>query len=218
VRPLHWYISLPLLAVSLLAGCASEQPLLTAAISPSPTVPSISGVASWYGPGFDGHRTSSGATYNQEDLTAASVLFPLGTTLRVTNLDNQRSVEVLVNDHGPYVRGRELDLSHRAALLLGMVGPGTAPVRMDVLTTPAGGPPTGERYFVQVGSFADLANAQQVAARLARAYSNVRVVQVALGETRYYRVRLGAFMDRDAAVRRALLISSNGYKPIIIAE
>jgi rare lipoprotein A len=205
--------------VSLLAGCASEQPFRTAAIAPSPAVhPSIAGVASWYGPGFDGHRTSSGTIYNQEDLTAASVLCPLGTTLRVTNLNNQRFVEVLVNDHGPYVHGRELDLSHRAALLLGMIGPGTAPVRMDVLTTPAGGPPIGERYFVQVGSFADLANAQQVAAKLALFYSNVRVVQVGLGETRYYRVRIGAFIDRDAAVQRALSISSNGYKPIIIAE
>jgi rare lipoprotein A len=213
------FIWMLLSATLLVAGCAGEQSEGIRAVAPSPADhPSLSGVASWYGPGFDGHLTSSGAVYNQEDLSAASLVFPLGTQLRVTNLETLRSVDVVVNDHGPYVHGRDLDLSHRAAVLLGIIRPGTAPVRMEVLSTPPGGPAVGERYFVQVGSFAELTNAQQVAARLARAYSDVRVVGVAQGDTRYYRVRMGVFMDRNTAERRALSISNIGFKPIIIAE
>src|SRR5689334_4307490 len=115
-------------------GCFTPQP----ARLPLPAIPasgrSITGIASWYGPGFNGRRTSSGASYNQDDLTAASTVFPLGTELLVTNLSNGRSVRVLVNDHGPFVNGRVLDLSYRAALALGIVKPGTARVQMEVLS------------------------------------------------------------------------------------
>ena len=123
-----------------------------------------------------------------------------------------------INDHGPYVDGRELDLSHRAAVLLGIVKPGTAHVRMDVLSTPPGGPPLGQRYFVQVGSFADAANAQRIGARLAQFYPDVRVVEAESGESRYYRVRMGVFMNRQAAAARARIVSGIGFKPVIITE
>jgi rare lipoprotein A len=151
-------------------------------------------------------------------MSAASTLFPLGTSLRVTNLANDRSVEVWINDHGPYVDGRELDLSHRAAMLLGIVKPGTARVQMDVLSTPPGGPALGQRYFVQVGSFADAANAQRVGATLAQLYRDVRVVEAESGASRYYRVRMGAFMNRGAAEERARIVSGIGFEPVIITE
>jgi rare lipoprotein A len=176
------------------------------------------GVASWYGPGFDGHRTSSGEIYNQKDLTAASILFPLGTRLMVTSLANGREVEVTINDHGPYVKGREIDLSRRAARALGMIGPGTARVRMDVMRTPEGGPPIGERYYVQVGSFSNAANARRVGERLAARYSDVRVVAADAGESRYYRVWMGAFASREAARERAARVSGLGVPVIIITE
>jgi len=180
--------------------------------------PSVIGIASWYGPGFDGHRTSSGEIYNQEDLTAASILFPLGTRLMVTNLANGRAVEVTINDHGPYVKGREIDLSRRAARVLGMLGPGTARVRMDVMRTPDGGPALGERYFVQVGSFSSAANARRMGARLAERYTDVRVVEADAGESRYYRVRMGAFASREAARERAARVTGFGFPVIIITE
>jgi rare lipoprotein A len=197
-----------------LAACATQ---------PSPTPPRASGatlvgVASWYGPGFNGHRTASGAIYNQEAMTAASTLFPLGTRLRVTNLSNGRSAEVAVNDHGPYVKGRGLDLSHQAAHRLGMVGSGTAPVRMDVLYTPPGGPAVGQRYFVQVGSFANRAHARWLGDRLAARYSNVRVVETVAAGDRRYRVRLGAFADRREAELRAASLSRQGYTTKVVIE
>ena len=125
-------------ACLVLAGCATTRPLPapappTVASIPAAPAPAYSqfGVASWYGPGFNGHATSSGEIYNQDDLTAASTLYPLGSHVMVTNLDNGRSVEVRINDHGPYMKGRKIDLSRKAATVLGVTGPGTARVRLD---------------------------------------------------------------------------------------
>jgi rare lipoprotein A len=136
----------------------------------------------------------------------------------VTNLANGRSVQVVINDHGPYVRGRDLDLSRRAALLLGIIKPGTARVRIDVLSTPPGGPVFGQRYFVQVGSFADPANAQRLGDQLRRYYDDVRIIESTSEENRYYRVRMGMFLDRGSAEQRALTVSRIGLHPVIITE
>ena len=89
----------------------------------------LAGIASWYGPGFVGHPTSTGVPYDPERLTAAMLDVPLGTVVHVTSSDG-RSVNVLVNDHGPYVGGRIIDLSHRAAQILGI---GLGPVTVEVL-------------------------------------------------------------------------------------
>ncbi len=203
--------------VSTFAACSTPRPVSPPAL-PVSSGASVVGVASWYGPGFDGHRTSSGATYNREGLTAASTRFPLGTQLRVTNLDNGRAVNVVVNDHGPYVKGRGIDLSHKAAVKLAMIGRGTAPVRMDVLATPAGGPALGQRYFVQVGSFANAANARQLGNRLAASYPEVRVMETGIDGDRRYRVRLGAYMDRHQAELRATSLVRMGYHAKIVTE
>ncbi len=93
------------------------------------------GIASWYGPGFHGRRTSSRETYDQYDFTAAHRTLPLGTWALVTNMDNGRTVKVYVNDRGPYVDGRVIDMSYGAARALGMIETGTCPVRIVVLGT-----------------------------------------------------------------------------------
>src|SRR5262250_2552941 len=85
-----------------------------------------SGVASWYGPGFHGKRTANGEIYDQYELTAAHRTLPLGTRVLVTNLTNGRAVEVRINDRGPFIDGRAIDLSYAAARMIDMVGPGTA--------------------------------------------------------------------------------------------
>jgi len=91
------------------------------------------GTASWYGPGFRGQRTASGAHFDEHEFSAAHRSLPLGTRVRVTNLANGRSVVVRINDRGPFVRGRLIDVSYGAARALGMVRRGTARVRLEVL-------------------------------------------------------------------------------------
>jgi rare lipoprotein A len=91
------------------------------------------GLASWYGEFHHGRQTASGEVFDMTQMTAAHRTLPLGTRLRVTNLENGRIVRVRVNDRGPYVAGRILDLSHEAARLLGMVERGVTPVRLDIV-------------------------------------------------------------------------------------
>lgn len=93
----------------------------------------LQGTASWYGPRFDGRTTASGERFDEDALTAAHQTLALGTRVRVTNLRNGRSVVVRINDRGPHYRGRSIDLSRGAAAKLGMIHPGTAPVRIEVL-------------------------------------------------------------------------------------
>jgi|SRR5215470_14917573 len=101
-------------------------------VQPAPGA-SQKGIASWYGPGFHGRRTASGEVYNQFDLTAAHQTLPHGTRVRVVNLTNDRAVVVRINDRGPFVDDRIIDLSYAAAREIDMIGPGTAPVRLEVL-------------------------------------------------------------------------------------
>jgi rare lipoprotein A len=93
----------------------------------------FNGTASWYGPRFHGKKTASGEIYNQNKLTAAHKTLPLGSKARVTNLDNGSAVEVVINDRGPFVEGRIIDLSRAAARALGFVESGTAPVRVELI-------------------------------------------------------------------------------------
>ena len=93
----------------------------------------VEGVASFYSYGFDGKKTASGEIFDKDAFTAAHREFPFGTILRVTNLANNKSVEVTVNDRGPFEKGRIIDLSEAAARAIGMIQTGTANVRLDVL-------------------------------------------------------------------------------------
>ncbi|HSG05117.1 MAG TPA: septal ring lytic transglycosylase RlpA family protein, partial [Nitrospiria bacterium] len=114
---------------------------VSCATLPAPEIPYAAGyrekgVASWYGIPFHGRKTANGDVYDMYKMTAAHRLMPLGTTVRVTNLKNGRSVRVLVNDRGPFIRGRTLDLSFGAAKRLKMVQAGTAPVAIEVISPP----------------------------------------------------------------------------------
>lgn len=97
------------------------------------------GIASWYGGDFHGRPTANGEIYDQFRLTAAHRLLPLGSVVRVTNAENGRSVEVVINDRGPFIKGRIIDLSYAAAEQLGGVGPGTLPVVVEVIQLGARG-------------------------------------------------------------------------------
>jgi rare lipoprotein A (peptidoglycan hydrolase) len=121
------------------AGAVSRpprQPPLLTFLPPLQRPTGQLGIASWYGPGFHGHPTASGELYNQDALTAAHPTLPLGTPVEVLNLANGKSVRVRITDRGPYVRGRTIDLSRRAAQKLGMVQAGLSRVRIKPLGAP----------------------------------------------------------------------------------
>ena len=119
------------LAAALLTGC--DKPPQGAAEAAPPTPPAQVGEASYYGPQFNGRRTASGQRFDPHSNIAAHRDLPLGTTARVTNLENGRSAEVRVEDRGPYARGRIIDLSPATAEQLGMRHQGTAQVKVQPL-------------------------------------------------------------------------------------
>jgi peptidoglycan lytic transglycosylase len=120
-----------LVAVAL--GCATRPPAPVPPSPPPPARPAQEGTASWYGAESQGQRTADGERFDERSLTAASPSLPIGTRARVTNVANGRSVVVRINDRGPNAKHRVIDLSYAAARALGMVGHGTARVRVEVV-------------------------------------------------------------------------------------
>ena len=175
------------------------------------------GTASWYGPGFAGNRTSSGEVYNLSQMTAAHPTLPLGTRVMVTNLENGRAVEVRLNDRGPFAKGRIIDLSRAAADEIDLIGPGTARVRLESIDD-GEGPPGVVAYAVQAGAFQDSDKATALRADLARRYADVYLSQLGTSDARYYRVRVGPFERRDAAVVRARALAGSGFRAIVVEE
>jgi peptidoglycan lytic transglycosylase len=156
------------------------------------------GVASWYGIPFNGHRTSNGEIYDMHAFTAAHRTLPFGSLVRVTNLRNGMQTEVRINDRGPFVANRVIDLSLSAAQAIGMVGPGTAPVRLEVVSGPN---PTQGFFGVQVGAFANQDNANRLRDRLAVRYSSVSIAIYDSPNGIFYRVRVGR-LPTEAAARQ----------------
>ena len=188
------------------------------------------GTASWYGKKFHGRNTSSGEKYDMHAMTAAHKTLPLGTWVQVTNLANGRKVRVRINDRGPFVRGRIIDLSYAAAKKLGMVGPGTAPVEIVALgTAPAGKAHRGTGYqpldyfsgnfTFQVGAFTDPENARRLVARLEPLYKNAHIAVFNDGERTFYRVRVGLCRDLDSAQQYERYLIQNGFpEAFLVAE
>jgi len=132
--PISWKVALILVLIAIIVGaflssCANNK---TTKLVLKPKH-STEGYASWYGPGFNGRKTANGERYNQYAMTAAHKKLPFGTRVRVTNLNNNKTVIVRINDRGPYMRGRIIDLSKKAAKELAMLRTGTAPVRVETL-------------------------------------------------------------------------------------
>jgi len=208
-----------ILALALVSGCAVPMSKV-----PPPSLPkspvSQTGVASWYGPGFHGKSTASGAIYDQNDFTAAHQTLPLGTKVMVTNLENGSTTEVLVNDRGPFAKGRIIDLSYAAAQSIDMLGPGTALVRLDVIDSPTRleNIRSSLDYTLQFGSFARLENAQQLRDRLVNSFADVTISPLQAKDATYYRVQMGTFADRGAAEEQARRVSQAGYSVIIMEK
>jgi rare lipoprotein A len=193
-RPVRrvWGLAVGLLAVT---ACATVAPVLR---------DREVGVASWYGEPFHGRLTANGERYDMHAYTAAHRLYPFGTRLRVTNLDNGRSVMVRVNDRGPFVKGRIIDLSYSAATDLGMVPNGTTRVRLERVSVPASVAAEESAYTVQIGAFIDEESARTLQRRLSDRYADVSVSPVRLNGAIYHRVRVG----RAATIAEAEAVAS----------
>jgi rare lipoprotein A len=178
---------------------------------------SQTGLASWYGPDFHGKLTSNKEIYDMYDMTAAHQTLPFGTQVMVTNLANGRAATVRINDRGPFVGGRIIDLSYAAARVLGIVGPGTARVRLDVLRNDSP-PPGGGGWFVQAGSFVSKDNASHLVRELEeRGYKGAKISTYETPAQVYYRVRVGA-PGEDSARVLARRLNADGYVVLVLEE
>ncbi|MGA7965255.1 MAG: septal ring lytic transglycosylase RlpA family protein [Gammaproteobacteria bacterium] len=170
------------------------------------------GIASWYGPNFHGKLTSSGMRYDMYGMTAASKVLPLCTWVKVSSLENGKSVILQVNDRGPFVRNRIIDLSYTAAKELGVVRNGTALVEVEAIANPSAQPPKDiakvsqsypvkklhhrARLYVQLGAFADHNNAERLRAHvLLRQLGTVTVSPKRVGSRTLYRVLIGPYSN-----------------------
>lgn len=188
-------------------SCATLRP------KPGPFIQE--GLASWYGSEFHGRPTSSKEIYDMNDLTAAHPTLPFGTYVMITNLNNGQSTIVRINDRGPFIPGRIIDLSYAAARVIGAVGPGVIPVRLEVITS-LSPPIRSPNYFVQVGAFTLEDNALKLYGELKSKYPAVFISSFKTERNVYYRVRIKA-KDRDEALRLAQILSEEG-RPVIIIE
>lgn len=172
------------------------------------------GIASWYGPDFHGKRSSSGEIYDMHDMTAAHKTLPLGTLVRVRHLQNQRSIEVRINDRGPFVGDRIIDLSYEAARRLGVIGPGTAPVEVQAIGTLAGTPTDvySGNFTFQVGAFSSRENAERLRAELNPRFGNAHIVEFEQSGRVFYRLRVGKCTSLDEAIAYEAHLKENGFK------
>jgi peptidoglycan lytic transglycosylase len=205
------------LAFLLLSGCGGGQRARVALPPPAPQVAvgdTEEGWASWYGHPYHGRPTSSGEIYDMEQLTAAHRTLPLGTRVRVENLSNGRDVEVRINDRGPFVDNRVIDLSHAAAQRLQMLGPGTARVRLHITGVPEA--PADGFYTVQVGAFQNRGNAERLRESMARDHGNSLVQVYDSPRGRLYRVLVGRAGEPGTAQALAETLRAEGFRGFVL--
>jgi rare lipoprotein A len=195
------------------AGCRKNLLLVPVPGSPDLKIAhsEIYGIASWYGDPFHGERTSNGEIYDMHAMTAAHRTLPFATVVRVHNLDNGKRVHVRVNDRGPFVRGRIIDLSHAAAQEIDMVRPGTARVRLEILRIEA----TAARLAVQVGSFTEEPRAYSLKGKLEGDYDPVTVSLFRTPRGSFHRVLVGDFPTRAKAMDALEKLRSQGLEGFV---
>lgn len=204
------------------------------------------GTASWYGTKFHGKKTANGERYDMHAMSAAHKTLPMPTMVRVTNLNNGRSVVVRVNDRGPFVKSRIIDLSYAAARALGYDKKGTAPVRVEALGqssmlasgrnipvtkaslkvgTPESrlAPPVAIKHaarhggmYIQLGAFSSVSNANRLKAQLQSNYPSVNIYARNGGISEIYRVRIGPFDDEKNIETHVLSLQEQGYTNAIV--
>ena len=192
-------------------GCGRKK---VRAVKPPRIGQTETGIASWYGHPYHGRRAANGEVYDMEQLTAAHRTLPFGTWVRVHNLSNDRDVEVRIQDRGPFIKDRIIDLSKAAAREIELLGPGITRVRLTVIeppleskrpspkppvpaTTPDENVPAVETFGVQVGAFSELPRAEQLRARLEAEFGRARIIPRTAART-MYRVVVGEAENAEA--------------------
>lgn len=182
------------------------------------------GIASWYGKYFHGKKTSNGEIYNMYAMTAAHKTLPIGTYVKVSKLSEQREVIVRINDRGPFVKGRIVDLSYKAAVALGIENEGTAKVKLKALGRTQGDQLIRKdyskgNYYVQVGAFSIKKNALQLRDSLRKEFGSTIVTHFKKGNQNLYRVRVGLIQSLDKAEETKTKIEKKGIgSPFIVAK
>ncbi len=188
------------------------------------------GICSWYGPDFHGKSTSSGETYDQFGYTAAHRILPFNTQVRVRNPANKKEIIVRINDRGPFLKDRILDLSYSGAKELGLVGPGTAPIELEALGILEEVEENGQTmtrlvqqvdfqkgdFSVQIGAFKDWQRATVLKERLEKDYPKIEVSEtVRSGET-FFRVRLAHCPELQEAIRLQKELEGKGFSQALV--
>jgi len=226
ILPLCYYgyvrrLSFLICAVVFLSACGHKT-VQVKAPQPAPVVSKdLEGLASYYAEPYHGRRTASGEIFDSyRGLTAAHRTLPFNTLVRVTNKTNGREVDVRINDRGPWVEGRVIDLSVRAAREIGLVRAGVVPVKLKVLKqqalkTPTPSPAPGAAFAVQVGSFESQRAAEDLKRRLEAKYMSV-TIQTFTADKPLYRVRIGHEASLQAAERLAAQLRKQDLKGFVV--
>ena len=208
-----------LLTTGLLVGCGSSGVDIEPDTRARSRGYSEKGDASWYGEPFHGRRTANGEVYDMNKISAAHKKLTFGTHVRVDNLANGSSLVVRINDRGPFVKGRIIDVSLGAAKKLGMVEAGVVPVRLTVVrapeaaTTSDGRRRSSTRYRVQVGAFRDRHNAEVLITELRPRHPNLKI----RSDDRWHRVQLENLKDEDKARQLVRDLKRAGYDAFLAA-
>jgi rare lipoprotein A len=219
--PVYAVAALLALIIAIDTGCGRRSAARAPVVPKPARIGSAeTGVASWYGVPYDGRRASSGEIYDMRTMTAAHRTLPFDTWVEVTNLDNGRQVEVRINDRGPFVGGRVIDLSLAAATRIDMVRSGTARVRLQVIPAPVTAPSeettarTGE-FAVQAGAFSDRQRAEAFSRDLR--FAGTRVLK---SETTpvLWRVFVGGRLSKEDAEALASRVRASGNEAIVVKD
>jgi rare lipoprotein A len=205
----------------LAVGCASTREATHPRFEPGREVHYREvGLASWYGEEYHGRKTANGEVYNMYAMTAAHRTLPFNLRVRVINLENGKKAEFRINDRGPFIPGRIVDLSKSGARELGFLGAGTAKVSVEAVGWAVSGasPTRNGVYSIQVGSFLEKDNADRFRETLARTHSHVHVVSWESNTQRYYRVRLGSFRTQEEARRYFEILNREQLTGFIVRE
>jgi rare lipoprotein A len=220
-------IALTAVVLILLTACGKKVPV---ASRTQPVIGNsdLEGLASYYAEPYHGRKTASGEIFDSyKELTAAHRTLPFNTVVRVTNQNNGKDVDVRINDRGPFVDGRVIDLSLKAARELDLVRTGVAPVKLVVLKEGAPSaasaargvgppaPPVDATYTIQVGAFESQDTAESLKRNLDKRYSDVTIQTVTTTQT-FYRVRVGRLADLASAEKISKQLREEKFDPFVV--